>query len=105
MLRKLLIGALILGSVFLLAMDFPTRGTDFASYRCVGGLVEKGNSAADVVGMCGEPFRETRFDMSPERVLVYRFDQDRFVYYFAFMNDRLKRIYQVSCQDDDPNCQ
>ena len=104
MLRKLLIGALILSSVSVLAMEFPSRGTDYPSFRCNGEIVSKGESINEVIGKCGDPLDETQFDMSPHRVFVYRFGQNQFVYYFAFMNDRLERIFAVSCQDDDPYC-
>ena len=105
MLQKLLIGMLILGSMFLVAMDYPERGTDYSSYRCLKGLVSKGDTVDDVVDQCGEPWKETSIDGQPHRIFVYRFNQVRFVYYFAFLRDRLERILAVSCQDDDPNCQ
>lgn len=105
MLKKLLAGVLILGSFMLVAMDYPERGTDYNSYRCSGGLVSKGDPLDDVIDQCGEPIREDKIDMQPQRIFIYRFDQTRFVYYFAFLRDRLERIYAVSCQQDDPNCE
>jgi len=105
MTQKLLAGLLILGSIFLVAMDYPEHGHDYSSYRCLGGLVSKGDTVSDVVDQCGEPLKETSIDGQPHRIFVYRFDQIRFVYYFAFLGDRLERILAVSCQYDDPNCE
>ena len=105
MIKKLSIGLLIVGSFFLVAMDYPDRGTDYSSYRCLGGLVSKGDTINHVVDQCGEPLKETSIDGQPHRIFVYRFNQTRFVYYFAFLRDRLERIFAVSCQDDDPNCE
>jgi len=105
MIKKLLIGMLILGSLFLIAMDSPVRGTDYSSYRCSGGLVSKGDLVRDVMGKCGEPMRDTRIGREPYRVFVYRFNQTRYVYYFGFINGRLQRIYAVNCLEDDPNCE
>lgn len=105
MTHKLLIGVLILGSVFLVAMDYPPRGTDYSSYRCPGGLVSKEDPVRDVIDKCGDPLEEGRISNKPHRVFIYRFDQTRFVYYFGFLNDRLVRIYAVNCQQDDPNCE
>lgn len=103
MIQKLLTAMLILGSVFMVGMEYPPRGTDYNSYRCSGSLVSKGDHMQDVIDTCGEPFREDKIDNQPHRILIYRFDQSR-VYYFAFLRDRLTRIYGVSCQQDDPNC-
>ena len=104
MLKKLLFGVLILGSFLLVGMEYPPRGTDYNSYRCSGGLISKGDRIGDVIETCGDPVREGKIDSQPHRILIYRFDQSR-VYYFAFLNDRLTRIYAVSCQQDDPNCE
>jgi hypothetical protein len=104
MFQKLLVSIVLLSLVFLLGMEYPPRGTDYSSYRCSGGLVSKGDRIGDVVETCGEPVREDKIDNQPHRILIYRFDQSR-VYYFAFLRDRLTRIYAVSCQQDDPNCE
>ncbi len=105
MTQKLLAGLLILGSIFLAAMDYPEHGNDYSSYRCLGGLVSIGDTVSDVVDQCSEPMKETSIDGQPYRFFVYRFDQIRFVYYFVFLGDRLERILAVSCQYDDPNCE
>ena len=104
MINKLLFGALILGSFLLVGMKYPPNGTDSNSYRCVGGLVSIGDRIPDLIETCGEPIREDQHDLQPGRILIYRFDQSR-VYYFEFLNDRLSRIYAVSCLQDDPNCE
>ena len=104
MIRKVLIGILFLSTFLLVGMEYPPRGTDYSSYRCNGELVSKGDDISDVLEKCGEPIREDKIDMQPHRILIYRFDQSR-VYYFAFLNDRLTRIYGVNCQQDDPNCE
>lgn len=104
MINKLLFGALILGSFLLVGMEYPPRGTDYNSYRCSGSLVSKGDHIRDVIETCGEPIREDKVSNQPHRIFIYQFDQSH-VYYFAFLNDRLTRIYAVSCQQDDPNCE
>lgn len=103
--QKLIIVGLILVFFLLSAMNYPSRGTDYSSYRCSGGLVSKGDLARDVYGKCGDPIRETRIAREPHRVFVYRFGQKRFVYYFAFLHERLQRIYAVNCLQDDPHCE
>ena len=104
MIKKLLISFLLLSFFFLAGMEYPPRGTDYNSYRCSGSLVSKGDHMRDVIDTCGEPIREDKIDNQPYRIFIYRFDQSR-VYYFAFLGDRLTRIYAVSCQQDDPNCE
>ena len=104
MIQRLLVGTLLLSMVFLVGMDYPPRGTDYNSYRCIGGLVEKGDHIRDVIEQCGQPVREDKIDAQPHRILIYRFDHSK-VYYFAFLRDRLTRIKAVSCQEDDPNCE
>ena len=103
MINKGLIIALLLSSVILAGMDYPPRGTDYNSHRCGSQVVSKGDNIRDVIEKCGEPIREDKLDVKPHRILIYRFDQSR-VYYFAFLSNRLTRIYAVSCQQDDPNC-
>ena len=104
MIRKLSVGILMLGFFFIAGMEYPPRGSDYNSYRCSGKLVSKGDHIRDVIDTCGEPMREDKINNQPHRILIYRFDQAR-VYYFAFLNDRLTRIYAVSCQQDDINCE
>jgi hypothetical protein len=101
--RKLLLGLLLFSFIFLTGMDYPESGSDYNSYRCIGGLVTKGNPISDVIEKCGEPMREDKIDAQPHRILIYQFDHSH-VYYFAFLRDKLKRIKAVSCQKD-PNCQ
>lgn len=101
---KVSAGLLLLMAALTLAMDYPARGTDYSKYRCSGGIVAKGDLLRDVYGKCGEPMRETRIGREPHRVLVYRFSQRRFVYYFAFLHERLQRIYAVNCLQGDPHC-
>ena len=101
---RVLAGLLILMTTFTLAMEYPERGTDYSKHRCSGGIVSKGDLLRNVYGKCGEPMRETRIAREPHWVLVYRFDR-RFVYYFAFLHERLQRIYAVNCLQNDPNCE
>lgn len=105
MIGKFLGGILILVAVFLLGMDYPARGTDYSKFRCSGGIVSKGDLLREVYAKCGDPMRETRISREPHRVLVYRFGQKRFVYYFAFLHERLQRIYAVNCLQNDPHCE
>ena len=104
MTQKLLISIMLLSMVFILGMEYPPRGTDYNSYRCGGKLVSIGDHVRDVVEICGEPIREDKLDVKPHRIFIYQFDQS-YVYYFAFLSDRLTRIYAVSCQQGDPNCE
>ena len=102
---KVMVGLMLFSTAFLLAMDYPARGTDYSTYRCSGGIVSRGDLVRDVYAKCGEPMRETRIAREPHRVLVYRFGQARFVYYFAFLHERLQRIYAVNCLQGDPHCE
>lgn len=104
MIQKMLIGILLLSFFFLAGMKYPPNGTDSNSYRCIGGLVSIGDRMSDLIETCGEPIREDQQDIQPGRILIYRFDQSR-VYYFEFLNDRLSRIYDVSCLQDNPDCE
>lgn len=102
---KVMAGLLVLGAGFMLAMNYPSRGTDYSNHRCHGGFVSKGDLVRDIYDKCGDPLRETRISREPHRVLVYRFGQTRFIYYFAFLHERLQRIYAVNCLQDDPHCE
>ena len=53
---------------------------------------------------CGEPIRETRILDEPYRIWVYRLGQSDQVYYLAFIHDKLQRIYDVKCFQDNPDC-
>jgi hypothetical protein len=42
---------------------------------------------------------------SDYRVWVYRLGQSNRVYYLAFMHEKLQRIYDVKCWQDNPDCE
>ena len=104
LIHKLFIGTLILSTLFLVAADYPGRGTEDSKHTCPGGVIVKGDLMRDVYTKCGEPLEETRIASEPYDVLLYRFSQ-RYVYYFAFMHERLQRIYAVNCLEKDPYCE
>ena len=104
MIRKLSMGILLLSTLFLVAAGYPGRGTDYSKHTCPGGIIVKGDLVRDVYTKCGEPLAETRIAREPYHVLVYRFSQ-RYVYYFAFMHERLQRIYAVNCLEKAPYCE
>ncbi len=95
---------LLFGYLFLVAMGWPDGGTDYDSYRCSGELVEMGDSVQNVIERCGAPIDDTQIDPHPNRILVYRFDDTRFLYLFSFLRDRLSRIYAVDCTEDIAYC-
>ena len=94
---------------FILGADYITRdmippGSDVSTVRCDGGIVSTGDFSRDVLQKCGEPIRETRILGEPYRIWVYRLGQSDQVYYLAFIHDKLQRIYDVKCFQDNPDC-
>ncbi len=97
-------------SIFLIGADTLRRdqipsGSDLTNIRCAGRIVRTGDLMRDVRDRCGEPMRETRMANEPHEVWIYRFEQSNFIQYFAFIHQRLQRIYQVSCRGDNPDCE
>jgi hypothetical protein len=88
-----------------LTPDMIPEGTDVSSIRCSGRLVSQGDLTRDVYKKCGEPIRETRISDEPYRVWIYRFGQSNYVYYLAFIHERLQRIYSARCTEDNPDCE
>ena len=86
------------------APDLISKGSDVSSLRCSSGLVSLGDLSRDVYDSCGEPYRETRILDEPYRVWVYRLGQSDYVYYMAFLHEKLQRIYRVRCWQDNPDC-
>jgi hypothetical protein len=85
--------------------DYPPTGTDLSNCRCHGGVVSTGDLARDVLAKCGDPLRTTRLLDEPYQVWVYHFGQANHVLYFAFIHQRLQRIYSIRCRSDNPDCQ
>jgi hypothetical protein len=79
-------------------------GSDVSTVRFSGRLVSMGNLSRDVLQTCGEPIRETRISDEPYRIWVYRLGQSDQVYYLAFIHDKLQRIYDVKCFQDNLDC-
>ena len=87
-----------------LSPDLIPAGSDVSSLRCSSGLVSVGDLSRDVFDSCGEPYRETRILDEPYRVWVYLTGQSDYVYYMAFLHEKLHRIYRVRCWQDNPDC-
>ena len=101
---------ILMSSIFLLGTDVLFRdqipsGSDLSSIRCGGRIVRTGDLMRDVRERCGEPMRETRMANDPHTVWIYRFGQSNFIHYFAYIHERLHRIYQVSCRGNNPDCE
>ncbi len=97
-------------TLFIVGADYMTRdmipkGTDVSSIRCYGRVVSIGDLSRDVLQKCGEPIRKTRILDEPYRVWVYRLDQSDHVYYLAFLQEKLQRVYHVKCGQDNPDCE
>ena len=95
---------------FILGADYITRdmippGTDVSAVRCSSRVVSIGDLSRDVLQKCGEPIKETRILDEPYRIWVYRLGQSDHVYYLAFMHEKLQRIYDVKCWQDNPDCE
>ena len=104
------ISIILIFSIFLLGTDTLRRdqipsGSDVTNIRCAGRIVRTGDLMRDVWDRCGEPMRETRMANEPHEVWIYRFEQSNFIHYFAFIHQRLQRIYQVSCRGNNPDCE
>ena len=95
--------------LFIVAADFITRdmipkGTDVSTVKCYGRLVSIGDLSKDVLQICGEPIREIRILDEPYRIWVYRLDQADHVYYLEIMDEKLRRVFDVKCSEDSPDC-
>ena len=100
---------LIVFSVLLVAMDYPSGGTDHSSYFCEGGQISTGDSIADFFKKCGAPNQTGRGSDRANPVWAYLNTTAREVDYFEFSDNQLERIYSVKCltkedTDKDPNC-
>jgi hypothetical protein len=100
---------LLVLALFIVAADNITRmlpeGTDVSSIKCSDNLVSIGDLSRDVLEKCGEPIKETQFTDQPGRVWVYRLDQTDHVFYLAFADGKLERIYDVDCLQNNPDCE
>ena len=101
---------ILMSSIFLLGTDVLFRdqipsGSDLSSIRCGGRIVRTGDLMRNIRERCGDPMRETRMANEPHEVWIYRFGQSNFIHYFAFIHERLQRIYKVSCRGDNPDCE
>ena len=101
--------ALFALALFIIAADDITRtlpdGTDLSNLMCSGDIVSIGDPAQDVLKKCGEPIKKTGFIDQPGIVWVYQLDQVDHVYYLPFVDGQLQRIFDVSCLDDNTDCQ
>ena len=86
-------------------IEFPPSGTDVSSFRCPGGIVSSGDHPSDVADKCGDPVERGVLPNRKYDVWVYSSPKGKFVYYLGFLNQRLQRIYSVSCVKNDPHCQ
>ena len=93
---------------FILGADNITRtlpdGTDLSTLMCRGNIIYIGDLSRDVLKKCGEPIKKTRFTDQPGRVWVYQLDQVDHVFYLAFIDGKLERIFDVSCLVDNTDC-
>lgn len=93
---------------FILGAENITRrlpdGIDLSSLMCGGNVISIGDLSQDVLRKCGEPIRRTRFLDQLGDVWVYQLDAVDHVFYLAFVREKLDRIYDVSCFDDDTDC-
>jgi len=87
-----------------LGMEYPSSGVDLSSFRCSGGIVSTGDLMREVLSDCGEPDRETRLLDESHRIWIYN-DDSKFVTYFAFLHQRVQRIYRVRCWRDTLGCE
>ena len=100
---------LIVFSVLLVAMDYPSGGTDHSSYYCEGGQISMGDSIADFFKKCGAPNQTGQGSVKANLVWAYLNTTAREVVYFEFSDNQLERIYSVKClktedANKDPNC-
>jgi Protein of unknown function (DUF2845) len=79
-------------------------GTDVSTLQCGDDIVSMGDFPQDVLKKCGEPIKKTRFIDQPGLVWVYQLDQVDHVFYLAFVDGQLERIFDVSCLEDNPDC-
>ncbi len=93
-----------IGADYLYRDQIP-RGSDVTSIRCAGRIVRTGDLMRDVEDRCGQPMRETRMANEPHEVWVYHFGRSNFIHYFAFIHERLQRIYMVACSGNNPDCE
>ena len=95
--------------LFIVAADFITRdripeGTDVSNIKCHGRLVSIGDLSEDVLKICGDPIREIQVKDEPYRIWVYRLDQADHVFYLEFMDEKLRRVFDVKCWEESPDC-
>ena len=100
------------GSVFVLFIIFaaPSYGLDIttmadqSSLRCSGGVVAIGDREREVQEKCGDPLEVAhRQDFGP--IWIYHFgQQDRFMYYLAFLHGKLQRIASAPCNPNEYEC-
>ena len=86
-------------------IEMPPSGTDINNYRCSGKIIGIGYHVREVVEKCGEPVGRGVMDNRKYDIWVYHVSGEKFVYYLAFLQRRLQRIYLVSCHKNDPYCQ
>ena len=92
-LRKLIAGATMLGSLWLMTtVAVPQTLDDVPSFRCDGGTVTVGDRQYDVRRTCGEPEKITVSGGGTVEEWVYNFGPTTFIYYVTFKNGRLDRI-------------
>ena len=94
---------------FIVAADNITRqfpeGTDVSTLRCSDNIVYIGDLCPDVLEKCGEPIKKIRFIDQPGLVWVYQLDQEDHVFYLPFIDGKLERILDVSCLEDNTDCE
>jgi hypothetical protein len=95
-------------ALFIVAADNITRslpnGTDLTALSCGDSIVFIGDLTRDVIEKCGEPINKTQFIDQSGDVWIYRFDQGDHVFFLAFVDGQLQRIFDVSCLDDNTDC-
>ena len=100
--------ALFVLGLFILAADDIRRtlpdGTDVSALSCGSSIVFMGAPTGDVIEKCGEPIKKAHFLDQPGDVWIYRFDQADNMYFLAFIDGQLERIFDVSCMDDNTDC-
>ena len=106
--NRLLCWGAILAAIVIFAdksysLDITTMA-DQSSLRCWGGVVAIGDSERDVQEKCGGPLEVAyRQDFGP--IWIYHLgQQDRFMYYLAFLHGKLQRIASAPCNPNEYEC-
>jgi len=102
LLTTILLFPFLTGSDYIKKEDIR-RGADVSTYRCPNGLVSQGDRTRDVLDKCGEPMRQTRMQLDPKIIWIYRFGSQQLIY-MTFANDRIQRIHSTRCWEGDPHC-